>query len=174
MGVWVYPNIVQKINGKVNIIENDNIPKRNQIFELNDLMFLDTLKNSLIEISEEELDLSFFTKPNSSAYGNNEFNELSFKPKELLKLISQIRKAFTQNGDKFIMPIKYESLVNGEGKSVDKVIVENVKKGFFKSTKTYEFGTLQVHNEKAQINILDKKTNKWKKNRFNKREANFI
>ena len=101
MGVWVYPNIVQKINGKVNIIENDNIPKRNQIFELNDLMFLDTLKNSLIEISEEELDLSFFTKPNSSAYGNNEFNELSFKPKELLKLISQIRKAFTQNGDKF-------------------------------------------------------------------------
>ena len=63
----------------------------------------------------------------------------------------------------FIMPIKYESLVNGEGKSVDKVIVENVKKGFFKSTKTYEFGTLQVHNEKAQINILDKKTNKWKK-----------
>ena len=60
------------------------------------------------------------------------------------------------------MPIKYESLIDQEGKSVDKVIVESIQKGFLRTKKTYEFGTLQVHNEKAQINILDKKTDKWK------------
>ena len=74
MGVWVYPNIVAKVNGKIEVVENDDMPKGNQIYQLNDLMFLDTMKNSLFEISEEELDLSFFTKPNSSAYGNDEFN----------------------------------------------------------------------------------------------------
>ena len=162
MGVWVYPNIVQKINGKIEVVDNDNMPKGNQIYQLNDLMFLDPLKNSLIEISEEELDLSFFTKPNSSAYGNDEFNELTFKPNDVLKLINQIKSAFESNGDKFVMPVKYDSLIDQDGRSVDKVIVESTKKGFLRTKKIYEFGTLQIHNEKAQINILDKKTDKWK------------
>jgi len=94
MGVYTVANIVKKENDKVVLVEGQEIPVCDPLHALTKLIFLDEYKNSLFDISETEVDLSFFTTMNEEAYGQYENVHASFSPKEVLKSISQIRDAF--------------------------------------------------------------------------------
>jgi hypothetical protein len=161
MGVWVFPNLVKRENGIVKIVKNESAPKAKQIFYLNDLIFLRYLRNSLIELANESIDLSFFTKHNDYSYGDEENINISFTPNEVLNCIDTIEKVFLEKGDKFIMPYKYNGLYDGSNNQIRCVFVENVKKGFFKSKKSYQYGNVQVNDKKCYISVLDTELNKW-------------
>jgi hypothetical protein len=163
MGIWVFPNLVKRENEIVKIVENKSAPKRNEIFYLKDLIFLEYLRNSLIELADESIDLSFFTKPNDCCYGNEENINTSFTPNEVLNCINAIANVFLEKEDKFIMPYKYIGLYDDVNNKINQVFVENIEKRFFKSKKNYQYGNIQVYNQNCYISVFDKGLNEWLK-----------
>lgn len=163
MGVFAYPELVKKVNGKVESVESTDIPKGEPIYFLNDLLYLDELKESLLKILDENLDFSFFTKPNSSAYGNSENDNLSFTPKEVLNIINKITHAFNNYSNKFIREMDYEGVFDKNGNKLHMVFLEEVEGGIFKKKRTYKWGTISANNGKVILQIFNEEKQCWDK-----------
>lgn len=161
MGVYVSPTIVKKEIGKVTEVKESNMPISNPIYALNDLIFLDELKNSLIAIADKDLDLSFFTKPNDYTYGNTENVNTSFTPDEVINCISSIRKAFRDKGTEFIRPITYEGIYDENDKQLRQAFIEFEEGKLFWKKKTERWGSLNAHEDKASFQWYDDANQKW-------------
>lgn len=161
MGVYVSPTIVKKENGKVTEVKESNMPNSNQICALNDLIFLDELKNSLIAIADKNLDLSFFTKPNDYSYGNTENVNTSFTPQEVLMCISLIRRAFKEKGTEFVRPITYEGVFDENGKQLRQAFIEFEEGKLFWKKKIERWGSLNAQEDKASYQWYDDANQKW-------------
>ena len=161
MSVLALPNLVIKENGIVKKVEDKEAPNANQINFLNDLIFLDELKNSLFEIAGGEFDLNFFTKPNDSDYGNKENINLSFTPEEVIECIETIRTSFENHENSFIRPYEYEGVFDKSGKKLNMVFAEDSAKGFLFSKKNYRWGTISTHAGNAILQLFDDATETW-------------
>ena len=161
MGVYVSPTIVKKENEKVIEVKEDGMPQSNPIYALNDLMFLDELKNSLLEIADKELDLSFFTKPNDSSYGNTANVNTSFSPEEVLKCLNIIRDAFQERENEFIRPFTYEGIYDDEGRQLRQAFIEIKEGKLFWKKKIERWGGLNAYENKATFQWNDDENKRW-------------
>ncbi|WP_040288173.1 hypothetical protein, partial [Bizionia argentinensis] len=161
MGVYVLPTIVKKENNKVSEVREDGMPESNSINALNDLIFLDELKDSLIEIADKELDLSFFTKPNDSSYGNQENVNISFNPKEVLKNINLIKDAFNKRENEFIRPYTYLGIYDKNENQLRQAFIVFEEGKLFRKKKTQRWGQLNASEEKASFQWFDDENEKW-------------
>ncbi|MEZ4906069.1 MAG: hypothetical protein R2771_00070 [Saprospiraceae bacterium] len=161
MSVWVVPNFVIKENGIVKKVEDKEAPNVNQIYFLNDLIFLDELKRSLFQIAGGEFDLSFFTKPNDSDYGNNDNINLGLTPDDVLKCIKTIRTAFEKHEKDFIRPYEYEGVFDKDGKKLNMVFTVDSVTGFLFTKKIYRWGTISTHEGNATLQLYDYATDSW-------------
>lgn len=161
MGVYVSPTIVKKENEKVIEVKEDGMPQSNPIYALNDLIFLDELKKSLLEIADNELDLSFFTKPNDYSYGNSENINISFSPEEVLKCLNIIKKAFLEREEDFIRPFIYEGIYDNEGKQLRQAFIEFEEGKLFWKKKIERWGGLTAYENRATFQWYDDENQKW-------------
>ena len=163
MGVYAYTDLVKTINGKVEKIEPADMPEVQPIYFLNDLFYLDELKESLLIMLDENIDFSFFMKPNSSAYGNSENDNLSFTSKEVLNLINKITNAFEKYSEKFIREMDYEGAFDEKGNKLHMVFMEEIEGGFFKKKKTYKWGTISANGGNLTLQIFNEEKQCWDK-----------
>jgi hypothetical protein len=161
MGVYVSPTIVRKENGKVTEVKEEGMPQSNPIYALNDLIFLDELKNSLLEIADKDLDLSFFTKPNDYSYGNTANVNTSFSPEEVLKCLKIIRTAFQERENEFVRPISYDGIYNEEGKQIRQAFIEFEEGKLFWKKKIERWGGLNAYENKATFQWYDDENKRW-------------
>ncbi len=161
MGVYVTANIVQRVNEEVISVKEEAMPESKPIYFLNDLIFLDDLKSSLLKITSADLDLSFFTKLNAETYGNLENKNTSFSPKAVINCINTIRKGFEINGDKFIRTITYEGIFDDEGKRISQVFVETEEGKLFWKKKTDRWASINAYEDKISLQWYDDENDKW-------------
>ena len=161
MGVYVSPAVVKRVNDKVSEVKQEGMPISNPIYALNDLIFLDELKNSLLEIADKDLDLSFFTKPNDYSYGNSENINSSFTPTQVLNCVSKIRTAFKEKENEFVRPILYEGIFDSKGKQIRQAFIEIEEGKFLWKKKIDRWGSLNAYEDKASFQWYDDENQKW-------------
>jgi len=160
MGVWIYPNIVKKEDNKIIKIEDTDMPKANQIYHLSEIIDMDHIRRKLIQISNPNLDLSFFTKANSSDYGNNEYENLTFSPSNVIETIDYISQTFEINKSKLISPIvEFEGVFDKNNIKLKEVFVEKTKGFSFFKKSEYKLGNIIADDDKAIIRVFDENGN---------------
>jgi hypothetical protein len=161
MGVYVLPKIVKEENGNVVEVKEEGMPESNPIYSLNDLIFLDELKNSLLSIVDKELDLTFFTQPNDFAYGNKANINISFSPKQVLNCINKIKTAFEERESEFVRPYTYEGIFDENGKKITQAFIEFEEGKLIWKKKIIRWGQLYAGEDKASFQWYDEDNQKW-------------
>lgn len=155
MSVNAYPKIVSKENGIVSEISLDGTPESFNIYSLNELIFLDELKDSLISLSKD-LDLSFFTEPNDIAYGNEKNVNISFTPSSVIENLKKIDLVFQNNENDFIRPFIYQGVFDSKGEKLRMVFSKN-------DNDEYTWGTINAKDDWARLQLFDEKSQTWAK-----------
>lgn len=161
MGVYVLPKIVKEENGNVVEVNEEGMPESNPIYSLNDLIFLDELKNSLLSIADKELDLTFFTQPNDFAYGNNKNINKSFSPEKVLNCINIIKTAFEERESEFVRPYIYEEFFDENGKKITQAFIEFEESKLLLKKKIIRWGQFYAGEDKASFQWYDDENQKW-------------
>jgi len=93
MGVWTFVNIVDKKESENRIVKGTGIPKGDELFRLVDLVYDESYRRTLMANSRK-LDLSFFLKCDSSAYGESKYHNLVFEPESVIETLNLIKSVF--------------------------------------------------------------------------------
>lgn len=161
MSVWYYPHLVKRKNDKLtHYLPPLDIPKRQQISRLVDVIGKQDLRKSLLSIiNSENPDLSLIDKANTMDYGDNRYEHLSFTAIEVRKFTNLIRNAFEERGDEFTIKEEYIGVLDRDENHLNSVYVEvqsNDKTQFL-------IGRISVYLKEVTLNVYHPNPKRYEK-----------